>query len=110
MISLVIRRLYVHNFRCLENFELPISGQSPVLPIGDNGSRKTTVGLALKILQKIARGTNRIGDLVKPKDFSEGARMCLCDLRSRSSWKPRSTSTRLHLSCRGGQGASRTGR
>src|ERR1035437_7584897 len=23
-----MRRLYVHNFRCLENFELPVSGQS----------------------------------------------------------------------------------
>jgi predicted ATPase len=68
----VIRRLYVHNFRCLENFELPVSRQSSVLLIGNNGSGKTTVGLALEILQKIARGTNRIGELVKPKDFTRG--------------------------------------
>jgi energy-coupling factor transporter ATP-binding protein EcfA2 len=68
----VIRRLYVHNFRCLENFELPISGQSSALLIGKNGSGKTTVGLALQILQKIARGTNRVGDLVKPTDFARG--------------------------------------
>lgn len=70
--SLVIRRLYVHNFRCLENFELPISGQSSILLIGKNGSGKTTVGLALEILQRIARGTNRVGDLVKPKDMALG--------------------------------------
>ena len=50
----MIRRLYVHNFRCLENFELPVSGQPSVLLIGKNGSGKTTVGLALEILQKIA--------------------------------------------------------
>lgn len=68
----MIRRLYVHNFRCLENFELPVSGQPSVLLIGKNGSGKTTVGLALEILQKIARGTNRVGDLVKPKDLSRG--------------------------------------
>jgi predicted ATPase len=68
----VIRRLYVHNFRCLENFELPVSGQSSVLLIGKNGSGKTTVGLALEILQKIARGTNRVGDLVKPSDLARG--------------------------------------
>jgi len=68
----VIRRLYVHNFRCLENFELPISGQSSVLLIGKNGAGKTTVGIALEILQKIARGTNRVGDLVKPKDLARG--------------------------------------
>jgi AAA15 family ATPase/GTPase len=68
--SSVIRRLYVHNFRCLENFELPLSGQSSVLLIGKNGAGKTTVGLALEILQRIARSTNRIGDLVKPKDLT----------------------------------------
>jgi len=69
---LVIRRFYVHNFRCLENFELPISGQSSVLLIGKNGAGKTTVGLALEILQRIGRGTNRVGELVKPKDFTRG--------------------------------------
>jgi predicted ATPase len=68
----VIKRLYVHNFRCLENFELPISGLPSALLIGDNGSGKTTVGLALEILQRIARGANRVGELVKPKDLSRG--------------------------------------
>jgi AAA15 family ATPase/GTPase len=42
----MIRRLYIHNFRCL--------GHSSVLLIGKNGSGKTTVSLALEILQKIA--------------------------------------------------------
>jgi predicted ATPase len=68
----VIRRLYVHNFRCLENFELPISGHSSALLIGKNGSGKTSVGFALQVLQKIARGTNRVADLVKPKDLARG--------------------------------------
>ncbi|MGH8550377.1 MAG: AAA family ATPase [Methylococcales bacterium] len=68
----MILRLYIHNFRCLENFELPISGHSSVLLIGKNGAGKTTVGFALEILQRIARGTNRVNDLVKPKDLSRG--------------------------------------
>jgi recombinational DNA repair ATPase RecF len=63
----VIRRFCVHNFRCLGNFELPIAGLSSVLRIGNNGSGKTTVRLALEILQRMARGTNRVGDLVKAK-------------------------------------------
>lgn len=68
----MIRRLYVHNFRCLENFELSVLGQSSVLLIGKNGSGKTTVGFALEILQKIARGTSQVGDLVRPRDLTRG--------------------------------------
>jgi predicted ATPase len=70
--AFVIKRFYVHNFRCLENFELPVSGLSSALLIGNNGSGKTTVGLALEILQRIARGTNRVRELAKPKDLSRG--------------------------------------
>ena len=68
----VIRRFYIHNFKCLENFELPISGLPSALLIGNNGTGKTTVGLALEVLQKIARRKNRVGELVKPNDFSRG--------------------------------------
>lgn len=68
----MIRRLYIQNFRCLESFELPINGHSSVLLIGKNGAGKTTVGLALGILQKIARGKNRIEELVRPKDLTRG--------------------------------------
>jgi len=63
----VIRRFYVHNFRCLENFELVLREPS-ILLIGKNGSGKTTVGRALYVLQRIALGTNRVNDLVKPQD------------------------------------------
>jgi predicted ATPase len=70
--ALMLRRLYVHNFRCLENFELPIRGHSSILLIGKNGAGKTTVSLALEILQKIARGTNRVAELIKPKDLARG--------------------------------------
>jgi predicted ATPase len=68
----VIRRFYVHNFRCLENFELPIADHSSVLLIGKNGAGKTTVSLAFEILQRIARGASRVDDVVKPKDLARG--------------------------------------
>ncbi len=68
----MIRRFYVHNFRCLLNFDLSIAGQPSVLLIGNNGSGKTTLSRALELLQKIARGRNRVGDLVKRKDFADG--------------------------------------
>jgi ABC-type branched-subunit amino acid transport system ATPase component len=70
--SPMIKRLYVHNFRCLENFELPLGEHSSVVLLGRNGAGKTTIGLALELLQRIARGTNRVGDLVKPKDLTFG--------------------------------------
>jgi len=68
----VIRRFYVHNFRCLENFELPIAGRPSVLLIGKNGAGKSTVGRALRILQIVARGVNRVGEFVGPKDLAQG--------------------------------------
>jgi predicted ATPase len=51
---------------------LSISDQSSVLLIGKNGTGKSTVAFALEILQKIARGTNRVRDLVKPTDLTRG--------------------------------------
>lgn len=68
----MIDRLYIHNFRCLDNFELPIAGISSALLIGKNGAGKSSVGLALEILQKIGRGDNRIGGLIGPQDMSFG--------------------------------------
>jgi predicted ATPase len=68
----MINRLYVNNFRTLENFDLKIGEMSSVLLLGRNGAGKTTVGMALEVLQKIARGTNRVGELLVPADLSHG--------------------------------------
>jgi hypothetical protein len=66
----MIRRLYIHNFRCFENFELRISTKPSVLLIGKNGAGKTTIGRVLEILQAVGRTTNRVGQLVTPRDFA----------------------------------------
>lgn len=68
----MIHRFYVHNFRSLENFELPIAGVSSALLIGKNGAGKSSVGFALELLQKIGRGINRVGKLMQPQDMSHG--------------------------------------
>ncbi len=68
----MIERLYVHNFRCLENFELVLGSRPSTLLIGRNGAGKSTVAFALEILQRIGRGTTRVDDLVKPKDLTRG--------------------------------------
>ncbi len=68
----MIQRLSVNNYRCLESFELPISKRPSSLLIGRNGTGKSTVGAALQVLQRIARGTNRVGDLVRSEDLTRG--------------------------------------
>lgn len=68
----MIQRLYVHNFRCLENFELTIKDLPSALLIGKNGSGKTTISNVLKVFQAISRGVNRVKKLIQPKDFAHG--------------------------------------
>ena len=68
----MLKRLYIHNFRCLENFELLMKDLPSALLIGKNGAGKSTVGIALEILQSIGRGINRVGHLVRTKDFARG--------------------------------------
>ncbi|MEH2059663.1 MAG: AAA family ATPase [Nostoc sp.] len=73
----MLQRLYIHNFRCLENFELPIKGISSALLIGKNGVGKSTIASALEVLQSIGRGINRMRELehlklISPKDFARG--------------------------------------
>ncbi len=68
----MLQRLYVHNFRCLENFELIVKGLPSALLIGKNGSGKSTISHVLEVFQSISRGTNRVRELVKQKDFARG--------------------------------------
>jgi ABC-type cobalamin/Fe3+-siderophores transport system ATPase subunit len=68
----MLQRLYVHNFRCLENFELNLKGISSSLLIGKNGAGKSTIAFALEVLQSIGRGVNRVEQLIQTKDFNRG--------------------------------------
>lgn len=68
----MIERLYIHNFRCLENFEFKPGGATSLLLIGKNGSGKSTVAKALSVLQRIGRGVTRTGELVKLADSTQG--------------------------------------
>jgi len=73
----MLQRLYVHNYRCLENFELIVKGIPSALLIGKNGSGKSTIARVLEVFQSVARGINRMSELgkmnlVSPKDFCRG--------------------------------------
>lgn len=68
----MLTRLYVHNYRCLENFDLPLGEAPSSLLIGGNGSGKSTIRRALGVFQRIARGSNRVRQLVVPDEFTRG--------------------------------------
>lgn len=68
----MITRLYVHNYRCLINFELHLHELSSALLLGKNGTGKSTVADVLIIFQAIAQGRNRVGELVDSEDASQG--------------------------------------
>jgi DNA repair exonuclease SbcCD ATPase subunit len=55
----MLERLYVHNFRCLENFEFKPGDEPSMLLIGKNGSGKSTLANALAVFQRIGRGISR---------------------------------------------------
>lgn len=68
----MLRRLYVHNYRCLENFELKPGNGSVLLLLGKNGVGKSTVAGVMSLLQGIVRGKNRVSDLLQIDDFTYG--------------------------------------
>ncbi len=67
----MIERLYVHNFRCLENFTLNLAGHPSAALIGKNGAGKSTVLRCLRIFQSICRGSGRIEKLISLTDFTQ---------------------------------------
>ena len=65
----MLQRLYIHNFKTFQNFEFKPQGQPSSLLLGKNGAGKSSVALALQVLQSIGRGVNRVGQLVTPRQF-----------------------------------------
>lgn len=76
----MIRRLYIHNFRCLENFELRLDQFSSALLIGKNGAGKTSLLMALEVLQQVARGVNRVGSILKHTDLTRDKKILRLEL------------------------------
>ena len=68
----MLRRLYIHNFRCLQNFEIKPEKQTSLLLIGKNGVGKSTIAKVLSLFQKLGTGTSRVASLVTQEDFTLG--------------------------------------
>ena len=74
----MITRIAIHNFRTLENFEIKLTELN--LFMGANGSGKTSVFDALRLLQRFLKGGCNIGDVfIKRIDFTRW--LCEPELR-----------------------------
>ncbi len=65
----MLKRLYIHNFKSLQNFELDLSNLHSALLLGKNGSGKTTIFEAIEIFQKIGQGITPLKDLFDVTSF-----------------------------------------
>lgn len=68
----MLKKLYIHQYRCLQNFEINLSSLNSALLLGKNGSGKSTLFDAVELLQQIGRGVSKISELIEEKDFSFG--------------------------------------
>ena len=68
----MLKRLYAHNFKCLQNFELKLDGLNSLFLLGKNGSGKTTIFDVVEIFQQIGRGVTSLKDLINEKSFNHG--------------------------------------
>lgn len=69
----MIKRLYIHNFRCFENFEFLPDGRSPAAVIGKNGVGKSSLADVLRIFRRIGAGENAVPSLLRKEDVPGGA-------------------------------------
>ena len=65
----MLKKLYVHNFKCLQNFEFDLNDLHSAFLLGKNGSGKTTIFEAIEIFQKIGQGITSLEDLVDESSF-----------------------------------------
>lgn len=65
----MLKRLYIHNFKSLQNFELDVNDLHSALFLGKNGTGKTTIFEAIEIFQKIGRGVTPLQDLFDVSSF-----------------------------------------
>ncbi|MGL4209686.1 MAG: AAA family ATPase [Candidatus Adiutrix sp.] len=62
--------MYIHNYCCLQNFEISPGDNSSLLFLGKNGSGKSTIAKCLYVFQQLGLGLARIKDLISLSDFT----------------------------------------
>ncbi|PFG09289.1 MULTISPECIES: AAA family ATPase [unclassified Marinobacter] len=68
----MLNKLYIHQYRCLQNFEFNLKDQHSALILGRNGAGKSSFFDAVEVFQKIGRGVTQLKDLITESDFAFG--------------------------------------
>lgn len=68
----MLKKLYIHQYRTLQNFEISLEGLRSALVLGKNGTGKSSIFDAIEVLQKIGRGITQISQIISDQDFSFG--------------------------------------
>ena len=70
----MLKTLYIHNYKCFQNFTLDTGNMYSLLIIGKNGVGKSGIMEVLHILQSIGRGEHRVENLIDRGDISVTSR------------------------------------
>ncbi|MDP3517073.1 MAG: AAA family ATPase [Pseudohongiella sp.] len=68
----MLNKFYVHQYRCLQNFEISLKDQHSALLLGRNGAGKSSFFDAVEVLQRIGRGETQMNTLICETDFAFG--------------------------------------
>lgn len=66
----MLKRIYIHNYKAFQNFELKFDDFGSSLFLGKNGSGKSSLVEAFNIFQKIGENTAQLSALIHKDDFN----------------------------------------
>ena len=66
----MLKRLYIHNFKCFQNFDMSFEDLNSSLFLGKNGAGKSALVQFFNVFRHIGDGRSQLGDLVDRRDFN----------------------------------------
>lgn len=66
----MLKKIYINNFKCLQNFEFNMDELNSAFLLGKNGSGKTTIFDVVEIFQKIGKGETSLKEMISVDSFS----------------------------------------
>ena len=68
--SKMLKRLYIHNYKAFQNFEIKFDDLDSMLCLGKNGAGKSSLVEVFHIFQKIGEGKSQLSDLIDKSCFN----------------------------------------